>query len=74
MSSNSQQMICSQCNSENAYKESFCDEEMGHVEGCFDCGYYDVYRVREIDREIIEDYKGYNHYYRQQDIDNGRAT
>lgn len=74
MSSMSQDSVCSQCNSENAYSESFHDEEIGHIDGCFDCGYYDVYREREIDKHVIEDYQGYNHHYRQQDIDNGRSA
>ena len=74
MSSNSTQIVCSQCKSENAYSESFHDEEIGHVDGCFDCGYYDVYREGTNNGRIIEDYRGYNHCYRQQDIDNGRAT
>jgi Zn ribbon nucleic-acid-binding protein len=77
MSSNSQQIeqiVCSQCNSENAYSESFHDEEIGHIDGCFDCGYYDVYREREIDKHVIEDYQGYNHHYKQQDIDKEREN
>ena len=73
MSSTSEQIMCSQCKSDNAYSESIRDEEIGHVDGCFDCGYYDVYRERADNGYIIEDYQGYNHYFRQQDIDEGRT-
>ncbi len=44
MSSHTGEWCCSECESENAYQESFNDEETGHIMGCFNCGYYDVYR------------------------------
>ena len=35
---------CTECGSHNAYQETFNDDEVGHIMGCDDCGYYDVYR------------------------------
>ena len=74
MSSMTEDAVCSQCKSDNAYQEHFDDDESGHIYGCFDCGYYDVLRENPDTEEIIEEYQGYNHEYRQDDIDEGRAS
>ena len=78
MSSMSGDWCCTECNSTNAYQEDFRDGEIGSINGCFDCGYYSVFRA-EIDEDdeegdTIEDYDGYNHYYRETDISKGRAS
>ena len=74
MSSFVQDCKCSKCNSDNAYYETFSDDEEGHIMGCEDCGYYDVYREDAETREVIEEYKGYDHYYAQDDKDNKEET
>ena len=67
MSSFTQDAVCSVCKSDNAYQEHFDDDEVGHIYGCFDCGYYDVLREDPDTEEIIEEYQGYDHEYREQD-------
>tara|TARA_R100001244_G_scaffold127566_1_gene98161 strand:+ start:677 stop:901 length:225 start_codon:yes stop_codon:yes gene_type:complete len=69
MSSMTGEWCCSECESENAYQESFDDGETGHVMGCFDCGYYDVYREDSETGQQLEDYQGYEHVYREQDLE-----
>tara|TARA_A100001201_G_scaffold137527_1_gene127488 strand:- start:751 stop:954 length:204 start_codon:yes stop_codon:yes gene_type:complete len=63
MSSNTGRWCCTECKSYNAYIETFSDDEIGHIMGCKDCGYYDVYRENAVTGEIIEDYQGYDHEY-----------
>ena len=58
---------CTKCKSDNAYQETFSDGEDGYIYGCFDCHYYEVYREDSETGEVIEDYKGYDHYYAQED-------
>ena len=67
MSSNVTDTCCTQCNSNRAYSEEFHDDEIGTIAGCFDCGYYEVYREDAESGEIIEDYAGYNHAYAKED-------
>ena len=67
MSSHTGEWCCSECESEKAYQESFNDEETGHIMGCFNCGYYDVYREDSETGEELEDYQGYEHEYREMD-------
>ena len=67
MSSTTTDTCCKQCNSTNAYSEEFDDEEIGTIEGCFDCGYYEVYREDAETGEVIEDYEGYEHPYSKED-------
>ena len=59
--------VCVECKSINAYQEHFKDDEIGHIIGCFNCGYYDVLRLDPDTDKVIEDYQGYKHWYRQQD-------
>ena len=78
MSSMNGNWCCTECNSTNAYQEEFRDDEIGEIYGCFDCGYYSVFRA-EIDEDdeegdTIEDYHGYEHEYREDDILEGRAS
>ena len=63
MSGTVSQAQCMQCDSDNCYSEDFRDEETGHIIGCDDCGYYDVFRMNTDSGKIIEDYQGYKHYY-----------
>lgn len=72
MSSSTGEWCCSECKSENAYQESFNDEETGHIMGCFDCGYYDVYREDSETGEELENYQGYEHEYRETDLEKER--
>lgn len=78
MSSMSGNSCCSECKSTNAYMENYSDDEIGKIQGCFDCGYYEVYRVELTDDyeegEEIENYSGYKHSYREDDISEGRAS
>ena len=67
MSSTVSDHCCKECNSTNAYSEVFNDDEVGTIEGCFDCGYYEVYREDYETGEIIEDYQGYDHHYAKED-------
>ena len=67
MSSMTEHAVCNACKSDNAYQEHFDDDEVGHIYGCFDCGYYDVLREDPDTEEIIEEYQGYDHEYREQD-------
>ena len=67
MSSSTTDTCCTQCNSTNAYLEEFDDDEIGSIEGCFDCGYYEVYREDTETGEVIEDYAGYDHAYAEED-------
>ena len=67
MSSTVSDHCCKECNSTNAYSEVFNDDEVGTIEGCFDCGYYEVYREDYKTGEIIEDYQGYDHHYSKED-------
>jgi len=62
MSSMTEEYRCTECGSENAYEETFNDTESGHIIGCDDCGYYDVYRENRSGK-VIEEYQGYEHYY-----------
>ena len=72
MSSSSGDWKCSECKSINAYKETFNDEEEGHIKGCWDCGYYDVYREDIETGKVIEEFTGFNHYYAKEDISEGK--
>ena len=63
MSSTVSQAQCTQCGSDNCYSEDFRDEETGHIIGCEDCDYYEVFRMYTDSEKIIEDYQGYEHYY-----------
>ena len=79
MSSISGDWCCTECNSTNAYQEYFRDHEVGTIYGCFDCGYYSVFRaeldmVRMEEGNTIENYDGYEHAYRKADISEGRAS
>ena len=67
MSSTVSNHCCKECNSTNAYSEVFNDDEVGTIEGCFDCGYYEVHREDYQTGEIIEDYQGYDHHYSKED-------
>ena len=62
MSNITGEYCCTECGSENAYEETFNDTESGHIIGCDDCGYYDVYRENRSGK-VIEEYQGYEHYY-----------
>ena len=44
MSSMTGEWCCTECGSYNAHQEDFSDDEVGHIMGCQDCHYYDVYR------------------------------
>ena len=68
MSGTVSQAQCTECDSDNCYSEDFRDEETGHIIGCDDCGYYDVFRMNTDTGKIIEDYKGYKHYYTQEKV------
>jgi len=81
MSSMSGDWCCTECNSTNAYQEYFRDDEVGTIYGCFDCGYYSVFRanVHKVEHgweegDTIENYDGYEHAYREADISEGRAS
>ena len=63
MASFVQDWNCDKCKSKNAFYEDFKDSEMGHIFECKNCKYMEVYREDASTGEIIEDYKGYNHYY-----------
>jgi len=70
MSSSTGEWCCTECGSDNAYQETFSDDEVGHVMGCQDCHYYDVYREDRDTGKVIENYQGYDHEYAQDDKDN----
>ena len=74
MSSSTGEWCCTECGSHNAYQETFSDDEIGHVMGCQDCHYYDVYREDAETGEVIENYQGYDHQYAQDDKDNKEAN
>ena len=59
---------CTECNSDNAHEEIISDDEVGHIMGCQDCGYYDVYREDKKTGKLIEAYQGYNHKYALLDL------
>ena len=63
MSSFVQDWNCDKCKSENAFYENFKDSETGYIFECNNCKYMEVYREDTNTGEIIEDYKGYDHYY-----------
>ena len=67
MSSTVSQAQCMQCGSDNCYSEDFRDEETGHIIGCEDCNYYDVFRMNTDSEKIIENYQGYKHYYAKEE-------
>jgi predicted nucleic-acid-binding Zn-ribbon protein len=72
MSSMTSDTTCEKCGSTNAYHEMIQDSEVGHIEGCFSCGWYDVYRADAYTSEVLEDFEGYGHPYAQEDINEGR--
>ena len=74
MSSMTGNWVCTECGSDNAYQEDFNDDETGHIMGCQDCGYYDVYREDRDTGEVIEEYAGYDHEYARDDKDNKEAN
>ena len=63
MSSMSSDWVCTECQSKNGFQEDFKDSEKGHVLECKDCKYMEIYREDVDTGKIVEDYKGYNHYY-----------
>ena len=67
MSSMTGEWCCTECGSHNAYQETFSDDEVGHIKGCQDCGYYDVYRENAETGQVIEEYQGHEHYYAKED-------
>ena len=72
MSSNTGEWCCTECKSYNAYQETFNDDEIGHIMGCKDCGYYYVYSEDAETVELIEDYQRYDHQYAQDDKENNK--
>jgi predicted nucleic-acid-binding Zn-ribbon protein len=54
---------CRDCGSENAYLEEFRDSEEGYIEECSDCNYTVVYREDVATGRVIEDYRGFDHFY-----------
>ena len=72
MSSMTNHGICRNCESTNAYHETFEDDEVGSITGCFSCGWYEVYREDADTLEVLEDFEGYGHPYAQEDINEGR--
>ena len=63
MSSFVQDWNCNKCKNENAFYENFKDSETWYIFECNNCKYMEVYREDTNTGKIIEDYKGYDHYY-----------
>ena len=57
---------CTQCKSQDAVYEEFNDDEAGHIFECRSCNYTEVYREDVDSGEVVEDYSGYEHYYRKE--------
>lgn len=72
MSSMTSDATCTNCGSTNAYHETFEDDEIGSITGCFNCGWYEVYREDADTLEVLEDFGGVGHAYAQEDINEGR--
>ena len=56
--------ICTECKSDDAIYEEFNDDETGNIFECNSCNYMKVYRENVDSGDVVEDYSGFDHYYK----------